>query len=235
MSTDFGSRIRLSVFGQSHSAAVGFTLDGIPAGEKTAVNGEWIKTPGKELFQTIKKKLGNIPIIAEDLGVITEDVTELREEFGLPGMKVLQFAFSSGEVAQNGFINPFMPHMYNNNCVVYTGTHDNSTIKGYLSSLSEADLKVVCKYIGVDFKNSEKLIKKGSMCRSFIKLALASVADFAVIPMQDILELGDEARMNMPSTAGGHNWQWRLTLGQLTAKKAAELKEFSFIYGRNSL
>ena len=206
----------------------------VPAGEKTAVNGEWIKTPGKELFQTIKKKLGNIPIIAEDLGVITEDVTKLREEFGLPGMKVLQFAFSSGEVAQNGFTNPFMPHMYSKNCVVYTGTHDNSTTTGYLSSLPEPDLKVVCKYLGVDFKNSEKLIKNGFMCRAFIKLALSSVADFAVIPMQDILELGDEARMNMPSTAGGHNWQWRLTQGQLTAKKAAELNELSYTYGRNS-
>ena len=206
----------------------------VPAGEETAVNGEWIKTPGKELFQTIQKKLGNIPIIAEDLGVITEDVTKLREEFGLPGMKVLQFAFSNDEVVQNGFINPFMPHMYSKNCVVYTGTHDNSTTMGYLSSLPEADLKVVCKYLGFDFKNSQKLIKNGTLCRSFIKQALSSVADFAVIPMQDILELGDEARMNMPSTAGGHNWQWRLTQGQLTAKKAVELKELSYTYGRNS-
>ena len=203
----------------------------VPAGEETAVNGNWVPGPDHKLFQAIKKELGDIPIIAEDLGVITDGVAKLRDDFALPGMKVLQFAFDVNEAGAGGCINAFLPHMYNPNCVVYTGTHDNDTMQGWLNKASEQELEIIRKYITGGIPGSD--LPNEKLCPELIKLALASVAKMAVIPMQDIFSLGDEGRMNTPSTTGGHNWQWRMTPEMFSPEKAIWLKEMSVLYGRN--
>ena len=203
----------------------------VPAGEETAINGKWIPGPDHKLFNAIKKELGDIPVIAEDLGVITEGVAKLRDDFELPGMKILQFAFDANEAGAGGFVNPFLPHMYTENCVVYTGTHDNDTMQGWLDKASDAEIDIVTKYISGGIKENE--LPKDQLCYGLIKVALASVAKFAVIPMQDIFAIGSEGRMNVPSTTGGINWQWRMTPEMFSAEKALWLKEMSVLYGRN--
>ncbi len=208
----------------------------VPAGQKTALNGKWVKGPGLDLFKTIKRKLGDLPIIAEDLGVITDEVKALRDQAGLPGMKVLQFAYSVDEIRQNGMVNYFMPHMYDtNNCVVYTGTHDNDTMQGWLENCSDEQLVFVAEYFEgkeITAEKARSMVKSGALRKDFIKAAISSTAVFAVIPMQDILGVGNEARMNTPSTTGA-NWAWRMEAGQLKTKAAEELKFLAAMYARN--
>ena len=188
----------------------------VPYGEKTAVNGKWIPCPGKELFEYIRQEFGEIPIIAEDLGVITDDVEELRDSFGLPGMKILQFAFDSSEA------NDYIPYNFTKNCVVYTGTHDNDTIKGWFEKAKPEDRKYVLDYMD----SSEK-----DICTDFLRLAWASVANTAIVPMQDLLSLGNEARMNLPGTTV-NNWMWRAKSNDFTTELAQKLEHFTVLYGR---
>jgi 4-alpha-glucanotransferase len=188
----------------------------VPYGEKTAINGKWIPGPGKELFEFIRKELGEIPIIAEDLGVMTDDVEDLRDSFSLPGMKILQFAFDSSEA------NDYLPHNYPKNCVVYTGTHDNDTIAGWISNAKEEDRQYLVDYLDSDGKD---------LCWDLIRLALASVAYIAVVPLQDLLGLGSEARMNLPGTTI-NNWMWRAKSSDFTDQLAARLSRLTELYGR---
>ncbi len=204
-------------------------------GEPTAINGEWIPGPDHDLFAAIKKQLGDIPIIAEDLGVITDGVRKLRDDFELPGMKVLQFAFDANEAGKDGMVNAFLPHMYIPNCVVYTGTHDNDTMQGWLDNAPDAQVKIAADYVtGKCNTESEarKLAESGELCKSLISCAIASCADMAVIPMQDIYAVGNEGRMNAPSTVGS-NWSWRMDAEMFSAEKADWLAFISALYGRN--
>lgn len=208
----------------------------VPATEKTAINGKWNKGPGLDLFKTIKKKLGDIPVIAEDLGVITDEVRELRDAAGFPGMKVLQFAFSPDEARTNGMVNYFLPHMYSTNeCVVYTGTHDNETMQGWLENINDEQLLLVAEYIEgkqLTIEKAKSLVKSGSLRKNMIKAVISSNAVYAVVPMQDILGVGNEGRMNMPSTTGA-NWTWRMEDRGFNVKLAEELYFLSVLYGRN--
>jgi 4-alpha-glucanotransferase len=188
----------------------------IPFGEKTAINGEWMPAPGRDLLEAIREQLGDLPIIAEDLGVITDDVIELRRDFSFPGMKILQFAFDSDEE------NDFLPHTYPRSCIAYTGTHDNDTTLGWFVASKEQDRQTLREYFNPDERD---------ISWSFIKLAWSSVADFAIVPLQDILKLGSEARMNIPGTASG-NWKWRFKAGSLTDDHALRLKKITKTYGR---
>jgi 4-alpha-glucanotransferase len=189
----------------------------IPADEPTAQNGEWVKAPGKDLLNAIKAKLGSIPLVAEDLGIITDEVEELRDGFGLPGMKILQFAFGSGPD------NPYLPDHYERNCVVYTGTHDNDTTVGWTRSINEHDRNYASEYLGNP---------SISLHCALIQAALGSVANLAVIPMQDILELGSEARMNTPGTTVG-NWKWRFQWDQLPNERANRFAYLVSLFNRN--
>ncbi|MBI2302256.1 MAG: 4-alpha-glucanotransferase [Armatimonadetes bacterium] len=184
----------------------------VPAGETTAVNGQWVKCPGERLFAAVGRALGSLPIMAEDLGVITPQVEALREGFGFPGMKVLQFAFVEG--SDGGFL----PHRYPRNCVVYSGTHDNDTAVGWWATCPVEERRRVARYLGRE---------PGEIHQELLRLALASVADTALCPLQDVLGLGSEARMNFPGRPAG-NWTWRLAdeapLG-LAAGFLAELAE----------
>jgi 4-alpha-glucanotransferase len=189
----------------------------IPAEEKTAQFGQWVKAPGKALLEAIQAELGSIPLVAEDLGIITHEVDELRNEFNLPGMKILQFAFGSGPD------NPYLPNNYEKNCVVYTGTHDNDTTAGWLEKLSEDEKKYIDEYLGHPAT---------SLSWALMLAALASVANLAVIPMQDILELGSEHRMNTPGTTTG-NWKWRFQWDQLPPDRAAALAHLVNLFNRN--
>jgi 4-alpha-glucanotransferase len=191
----------------------------IPAGEKTAVKGAWIKGPGHKLFDAFEHALGeNLPIIAEDLGIITPDVEALRDYYNLPGMKVLQFAFA-GDAS-----NPYLPHNHIRNCVVYTGTHDNDTTNGwfYAAPPQEEERAHTMRYLGCRWEEFHKI---------FNRAALASTAALAVLPLQDILGLGSDARMNTPGTAEG-NWRWRVTQQQLDAAPWNELNDMCELYGR---
>jgi len=200
----------------------------IPGGDKTAERGQWVEAPGKELFTAIRKTLGELPIIAEDLGVITPDVVALREEFGFPGMRILQFGFGSDSK------NIDLPHNYVPNVVAYTGTHDNDTTVGWFQSVAgegstrtaeqiERERKFCMDYLNTEGKEIHW---------DFIRGVLASVANTAIIPLQDLLGLGTEARMNLPNSTEG-NWAWRYKPGALTDKIAARLKQLSELYGRN--
>lgn len=190
----------------------------IPYGDTTARNGRWKKGPGMAFIKAIHEKLGDAQIIAEDLGYLTPAVKRLLKGSGFPGMKVLEFAFDSREESD------YMPHNYQNNCVVYTGTHDNDTVRGWFTSASPADVKVARRYLGL--KND----KDGNW--AFIRAAMSSVADLAVVPLQDYLDLGSEARINIPSTLGGNNWRWRLTKGQCTPKLMKKIGKMMKLYGR---
>lgn len=194
----------------------------VPYGEETAVNGKWKPGPKEDLFLAIEKALGeNLPIIAEDLGVITPEVERLRDRFHFPGMKVLQFAFDSREESD------YLPHNYEKNCVVYTGTHDNNTVLGWLDEMSPKDRAFAQKYMNYADK------EKKDLPWDFIRLAMASVANLAVIPIQDYLCLGSEARINKPSTLGT-NWKWRLRPGELTDEVLEKMYDMTKLYGRLS-
>lgn len=189
----------------------------IPYGDETAEFGEWKQGPGYKLFDAMKKALGNRAVIAEDLGFLTPSVLKLVKKTGYPGMKILQFAFDSREESD------YLPHNYPNNCVVYTGTHDNDTVNGWIPSMSRKDLAFAKKYLNVK--------RTSDICESLIRTALGCVADTAVIPMQDYLGLGSEARINTPSTLGG-NWEWRMDRDACTEELSKHMLELAQIYGR---
>ncbi len=196
----------------------------IPAGEETAISGQWIYGPGADFFHAIEAALGReLPIIAEDLGVITQEVTDLREQFGFPGMKILQFAFDAGEAGAAGATNAFLPHNYNSQAVVYPGTHDNDTLKGWYESRSGPERDLVRRYLGRPDRD---------IVWEFIRLAMASVAGFAVCPFQDALTLGSDARMNTPNTLG-RNWQWRFRPEAMNADVAVRLRDMVDLYARD--
>ena len=190
----------------------------VPAGAPTAATGRWERGPGRAVFDAIVNALGQVPIIVEDLGLITADVNALREDLGFPGMKVLQFAFDDAPD------NVYLPHLYEHNCVVYTGTHDNQTTVGWFQGLDERTRRQVQTYLGRDGSD---------IAWDFIRLALSSVADLAVISLQDVMRLGDEARMNMPGRPMG-NWGWRFQPHQLHHGVAAGLGELTAAYGRRA-
>lgn len=190
----------------------------VPAKEKTAINGRWVKGPGADLFVAISEELGTlIPIIAEDLGIITPEVEELRDHFGFPGMKVLQFAFSSDST------NKDLPHNFIKNCVVYTGTHDNDTTLGwYTNSSTPNEQDYYRRYCARDGHD---------VAWDFIRMAMSSVAQLAIIPLQDILALGSSARMNFPSKPSG-NWTWRLNWNMLNDGIRYRLNEMTHLFRR---
>jgi len=193
----------------------------IPGGEKTAEKGKWTKAPGEKLFISLKKHLGELPILAEDLGVITKPVEALRDQFGFPGMKVLQFAFGSKMERK------FLPHNFVPNCVVYTGTHDNDTTKAYFE---KEKLKKDKNDI---YEHAQKYINYfgNDILTELIRVAYSSVANFVIIPMQDVLQLDSDARMNFPSTTGG-NWTWRLTWDQIDDNLAKHYYGLTQLYER---
>ena len=202
----------------------------IPAGEKTAVLGRWVKGPGAALFEALREALGDLPIVAENLGVITPEVEALRERFGFPGMAVLQFAFGRDpEAAQ------FQPHNYPRNRVVYTGTHDNDTTAGWWTSSGEGDSTRSGEEVRDEHERAlAYLDAEGRQIHwAFIRAALASVADTAIVPLQDVLGLGNEARMNLPASASG-NWRWRFAEGALTDEVRDRLRRLADLYGRTA-
>jgi 4-alpha-glucanotransferase len=200
----------------------------VPANETTAVNGRWIRGPGAELFAVLRRELGDLPIIAENLGVITPEVEGLRREFGLPGMAILQFAFGNDPQAPT-----FKPHNYVRNLVAYTGTHDNDTVVGWWMSSGAGD----------STRTAEDVVKEHAYAHAYlgfkedpihwvlIRGIMASVANTAIVPMQDILGLGSEARMNLPGMASGY-WRWRMKPGVASEEIAARLKELAILFDR---
>lgn len=188
----------------------------VPAENETAVHGEWEKGPGIDIFKEIYKQLGKISLIAEDLGMITDKVYELRDKADIPGMKVLQFAFDKNPK------NPYLPYNITNNSVVYTGTHDNDTSIGWFVNLPPADKQYICRYLGCDDM---------SFIQSFIRAAMSSTADICIIPLQDALWLDGSHRMNTPGTGDG-NWQWRFTNEMIEPYRLELLHEFTGLYGR---
>lgn len=192
----------------------------IPYGDKTAENGHWEKGPGLDLFKTIESKLGKLDIIAEDLGYLTDSVIQLVKDTGYPGMKIMQFAFDSREDSN------YLPHTYDKNTVVYTGTHDNDTIQGWYRTISDEDREYSRKYMN-NYNTADEDIHN-----DFIRVTMASVSNMAIIPMQDYLGLGSEARINVPSTVGG-NWTWRMVEGDITDELLDSIAQMTDLYGRN--
>ena len=202
----------------------------VPGGDKTAVRGRWVKALGMDLFTTVREKLGDLPIVAETLGVITPEVMALRDSFGYPGMGILQFAFGKDPQAPE-----FRPHNYLRNYVAYTGTHDNDTTVGWWTSSGAGDStrtpqdvreerKFALKYLGSDGTE---------MNWAFIRALMASVANVVIVPLQDVLGLGSEGRMNTPATPSG-NWRWRFDWERLTEAIGERLSEMTIIYDRAS-
>ena len=190
----------------------------IPAGSKNAVVGKWEKGPGMDLFDVVKEKLGKISIIAEDLGYITDSV----KDSNFPNMKVLEFAFDARDSYEPC---EYLPFTYYNNCVVYTGTHDNETLLGWLKHINDYTLGYIKDYIGRDIPVGQEMVDE------IIRLAHSSVADLCIIPLQDYLGLGNEARINTPSTLGD-NWKWRVTKDKLTDKLADKIRKYTNVYRR---
>lgn len=190
----------------------------IPYGQGHARGGQWIKGPGMDFVGKIKKNLHSFPLIAEDLGYLTEDVKKLLEESGYPGMKVLQFAFDHREPSD------YLPHNYTRNCVVYTGTHDNTTAVGWFESADKKDVAYAAQYGAFTREEGYHI--------GLIRLALSSVAQLAIIPMQDYLGLGENSRMNTPSTVNDSNWSWRLEPGYATKELIERIYSMSQRYGR---
>jgi len=188
----------------------------IPAHEPTAIHGRWVPAPGKALFDAVRSALGGLPLVAEDLGHITEEVHELRRAIGIPGMRILQFAFQQPD-------SPHLPHAFPPETVVYSGTHDNDTARGWFENATEEERAAVATYLGLDDVNDAAW--------TLIRAAFTSVAETAIVPVQDILDLGSEARMNMPGDERG-NWSWRLRAGALTAEHAAQVRGLAEVSGR---
>ena len=189
----------------------------VPYGDETAENGHWTKGPGYKLFETMKRRLGDKAVIAEDLGFLTDSVIELVEKTGFPGMKIMEFAFGTDAT------NEYLPHNYKPNSIVYTGTHDNETIMGWYDNAPQPDRTYVDEYLGIKDRSEVNM--------KFITAAFCSVAETVVIPLQDYLGLGNEARINTPSTLGG-NWEWRMKDGVLTKELAATIYKITKNYGR---
>ncbi|HHB79645.1 MAG TPA: 4-alpha-glucanotransferase [Saprospiraceae bacterium] len=187
----------------------------IPGDAETAAKGEWVKGPAIKLFDAVKKELGDLRVIAEDLGFLTQEVIDFKNETGFPGMKILEFAFDSKEESN------YLPHTYDKNCIVYTGTHDNDTVMGWFEHTPEADVKKAKEYL--------RLTKKEGYNWGFIRGAWSSVAVVAIAQMQDFL--GIDNRMNTPSTFGG-NWEWRMKPRKLTKKLTVKTKKITRLYGR---
>jgi len=188
----------------------------VPGEDETAENGEWIEVPGRELFEALRVRLGELPVIAEDLGAITPEVDALRGEFGFPGMRILEYGF--GGDARNRDL----PHNYEAHTVAYTGTHDNDTVEGWFDSLDEKTRKHALSYLDSDGK---------AINWDMVRSLYASVADMVIIPLQDLLGLDSDSRMNTPATTDG-NWQWRLAEGSLTSDIINRLNGLADIYGR---
>jgi 4-alpha-glucanotransferase len=188
----------------------------IPASEPTAIHGRWVPGPGRALFDAVRGALADLPLVAEDLGHITEEVHELRKAIDVPGMKILQFAFAQPD-------SPHLPHCYDPQTVVYTGTHDNDTARGWYEHATPAEHDAIAAYLGVR--------DASDAAWSLIRAAYTSVAETAIVPVQDVLNLGGEARMNRPG-AEHDNWSWRLAGGALTAQHAEELRELGEVSGR---
>jgi 4-alpha-glucanotransferase len=195
----------------------------VPHGEKTAINGSWAECPGDEFFHTLEHELGHLPVWAEDLGLITTEVEKLRDDFDFPGMKVPQFAFDD-----KGAENPYLPFNFTENCVCYTGTHDNDTTLGWYATTDEKSRDHVRRYLRVDGREAGW---------DFIRASYTSVANLAVIPLQDLMSLGSEARFNTPGKSQG-NWSWRYRPDQLRAlheNSAAYLRQLAELSGRDGL
>jgi 4-alpha-glucanotransferase len=188
----------------------------VQAGMPTAEVGEWVKVPGAELFTTMKQALGGLPLVAEDLGIITPEVDALRKQFDLPGMRVLQFAFGGASD------NPYLPHNYDHNTVAYTGTHDNDTTRGWYQKAPDREKDHVRRYFARDGSD---------IAWDLIRAAWGSVANIAVAPLQDFLNLGSEARMNFPGHSQG-NWRWRFRENMVTSAILDRLEELTEMYGR---
>ena len=191
----------------------------VPYGEKTAVNGRWVDGPGGEFFSTVEKELGDLPIIAEDLGVITPDVVAMRESFNLPGMRIVQFAFT-GDPKE-----PFLPHNHIKHCVVYTGTHDNDTARGWYARVPEVEKSFYRRYLNRDGRQ---------VAWDMIRATWGSVAVFAMAPLQDFLDLDNAARMNYPGNPSG-NWIWRMPESALDESLKSAILEINYLYGRENL
>ena len=192
----------------------------VPSGEKTAVNGRWVKAPAENFFAALLERFPAVPLIAEDLGVITPDVVGVMEKYRIPGMRVLLFAFGDDDPRH-----PYLPHNYVRNCVVYTGTHDNNTARGWFAGESKPEeRRRLMRYLGRE-------VAPEALPVELIRLLMMSPADAVVIPMQDLLGLGEEARMNRPAIPEG-NWEWRLLPGQTEASLAESLASMTTTYGR---
>ena len=191
----------------------------VPAGETTAINGEWVEAPGANLFETVRQTLGSLPILAEDLGVITPEVEALRDQFEFPGMKILHFAFGS----DSG--NPYLPTNYGHNSVVYTGTHDNDTTVGWFNQISDYERERLLLYVGC--------LSPEGIHWTMIRLALMSVANQAILPLQDVLGYGSDCRMNIPGQSDG-NWSWRYREGVLTEEVRSQLRSLTELSNRAS-
>ena len=187
----------------------------VPARERTAVNGRWLPGPGRKLFDAVRRELGKVPLVAEDLGTITPDVRRLLAKLGIPGMKVLQFAFYETD-------SPYLPHRHVPNAVVYTGTHDNDTTRGWWATLDPGSRRRVSAYLGSDGAEIEW---------DLVRAAYASVADRAIVPLQDVFGLGSEARMNTPAEAKG-NWSWRARDDDFRNDRNGRLRELAELTGR---
>lgn len=188
----------------------------VPARASTAENGRWVAGPGAKLFEAVRKELGSLQLIAEDLGVITPEVDALRHELGLPGMRIAQFAFGGATEER------FLPHNYERHTVVYTGTHDNNTTAGWYAELTPEELRYFRRYVPDSSEGAHW---------DLIRLAWASVAELAVAPLQDVLGVGTEARMNMPGKPSG-NWRWRATESQIAGAEWEKLAELTTTYQR---
>jgi 4-alpha-glucanotransferase len=192
----------------------------VPAGELTAVNGRWVDVPVRDFLDTLRMRFPNLPVLAEDLGIITPDVREVMRDYRFPGMKVLLFAFGD-DTAKN----PYTPHNHVADCVVYSGTHDNNTVRGWFDhDASEREKAGLFRYLG-------RIVGPDEIADVMVRLAMMSTADTAIVPVQDVLGFGAEARMNTPSVASG-NWGWRLAPGMLTPDAASRLREMAVTYGR---
>jgi 4-alpha-glucanotransferase len=191
----------------------------VPGSETTAMNGRWVEAPGVEFFQILKDDLGKLPIIAEDLGIITPDVEELRDRFEFPGMKILHFAFGGGPD------NPYLPFNLERNCLIYTGTHDNNTTIGWFEQIPDYERENAVRYLGG--------VSPEGINWDLIRLALSSVASLSMIPLQDFLGLGTEAQMNRPSKPEG-NWKWRFRPDALSQELRDRIRTLTYTYGRGS-
>ena len=196
----------------------------IKAGMKNAIDGKWMKGPGLELFKVMKRELGRLNIIAEDLGFITPSVRKLVRDTGFPNMKVLEFAFDPKDTMGK---NEFLPHNYDTNSVVYTGTHDNETMAGYIKNTSPKERRAVLRYLDLHTRKAEKIAE------ALIRLALSSVSRVAIIPLQDYLGLDNRARVNTPSTLG-NNWVWRMSEKDLNAELSGRIRDLTDLFGRGA-